>query len=220
MPKYTNTFLALIWASIIALFLREVYLYAFVEDLGLFTTLQILGNEVQGLVTEAGVFAPFFFILLYTLRPLILFPASIMTLTSVFVFGLYGGFFVSYVGEMLSACVAFFIGKYFGNSLHITPKINTTKVGKYFTDNPFLSVLMLRIVPVFPFDFVNYASGIMKVPFYPYITASLIGVLPGLLSYVFLGFSLMHTEYLLYSLGFLALLMVSSHYGKRFLYQK
>lgn len=220
MPKYTNTFLALIWASIIALFLREVYLYAFVEDLGLFTTLQILGNEVQGLVTEAGVFAPFLFILLYTLRPLILFPASIMTLTSVFVFGLYGGFFVSYVGEMLSACVAFFIGKYFGNSLHITPKINTTKVGKYFTDNPFLSVLMLRIVPVFPFDFVNYASGIMKVPFYPYITASLIGVLPGLLSYVFLGFSLMHTEYLLYSLGFLALLMVSSHYGKRFLYQK
>lgn len=220
MPKYTNTFLALIWASIIALFLREVYLYAFVEDLGLFTTLQILGNEVQGLVTEAGVFAPFLFILLYTLRPLILFPASIMTLTSVFVFGLYGGFFVSYVGEMLSACVAFFIGKYFGNSLHITPKINTTKVGKYFTDNPFLSVLMLRIVPVFPFDFVNYASGIMKVPFYPYITASLIGVLPGLLSYVFLGFSLMHTEYLLYSLGFLALIMVSSHYGKRFLYQK
>jgi uncharacterized membrane protein YdjX (TVP38/TMEM64 family) len=196
------------WFVGVVIFLSCFYTYAFIHGMGVLGALRFFGEVIQGFTLRAGMLAPLLFILLYTLRPLVLFPASIMTVTSVFVFGLYGGFVVSYVGEMFSAFVAYIVGKYFGGTLHLLKNVRESHIRAYISENAFLSVFLLRLVPVFPFDFVNYACGIMHIRFSSYAFGTLLGVLPGLSAYIFLGFSLIHTEYLFYAI--LALLLLFS----------
>lgn len=206
---------AFVWMILLAIFAYELYIYAFVHAMGIGTALEMFGTELQRALMGFGIFTPLLFVLLYSIRPLLLFPASIMTLTSVFIFGPYGGFVVSYVGELCSSIIAYIVGKYFGEALGLTHKVRTTKIGSYFTGNAFISVLMLRLIPLFPFDAVNYASGVSKIPWKAYIYGTALGVLPGLALYIFLGFSLMHTEYLITAACLFALLLVVTHYGKR-----
>ena len=51
----------------------------------------------------------------------------------------------------------------------------------------FKIVLLLRLSPVFPFNLLNYALGLTRVSFRNYALASLIGMLPGILMYVYFG---------------------------------
>ena len=48
-------------------------------------------------------------------------------------------------------------------------------------------VLLTRLSPVFPFVFLNYAYGLTKVPFWKYFLASLVGMFPGTVMWVYLG---------------------------------
>lgn len=184
-----------IWGIVLTLFLKEIFDYSSFHNIGIFETLKILNIHLHEIILGHGIFSSLFFIFLYTIRPLLFFPASIMTITSVFLFGPFEAFFVSYIGEVASASLAFIVGKYFGEELGITKKIIKTSIGSYFKGNAFLSVFVLRIVPVFPFDFVSYASGAFKLPFKKYFAGTAIGALPGLAVFIFLGDSLSRGQY-------------------------
>ena len=207
--------LGIIWLTILGLFLKQLFIYTFIQEMSIFSALQLFAIVIQTTLTEFGLLTPFLFIILYAIRPLIFFPASIMTLTSVLVFGLLGGFIVSYIGDVCSACLAYYLGKYFGKELGITNRISKTKIGTRLQGNAFLSVLILRLVPIFPFDVVNYASGILKIPFKSYITATLLGIFPGLMIYIFLGYSFLHLELLPYTLSALFLLFIAGFVIKK-----
>ncbi len=216
MNKRIATSILCIWSVIIALLLNEVFNYSLLHNnLGFFETLAAFTESTHSKLLSYGVLTPLLFILGYSIRPLLFFPASIMTMTSVFLFGPFQGFFISYVGEIASACVAFFVGKYFGEELGITQKVTRTNIGSYFTSNTFVSVFLLRLVPLFPFDFVNYASGIFKLPFKKYIVATALGTLPGLAIYIFLGNSLISGEYIPLAATIMLLLVVGGLWAKK-----
>jgi uncharacterized membrane protein YdjX (TVP38/TMEM64 family) len=119
-----------------------------------------------------------------------------MTITSVLFFGVYKGFVVSYIGESSSSVLAYYVGKYFGEEFGITKKILKMPIGHYLKGNAFLSTFVLRIVPLFPFDFVNYSSGVLKIRFKAYFFATILGILPGLAVFIAVGNSLVHKEFL------------------------
>src|SRR5262249_3259422 len=54
----------------------------------------------------------------------------------------------------------------------------------------FKIVLLLRLSPVFPFNVLNYALGLTRIKFWPYVLASWLGMLPGTVMYVYLGSAL------------------------------
>src|SRR5262249_26419709 len=54
----------------------------------------------------------------------------------------------------------------------------------------FKIVFLLRLSPLFPFGFLNYALGLTKISFREYVLASWIGMLPGTVMYVYLGSTL------------------------------
>jgi uncharacterized membrane protein YdjX (TVP38/TMEM64 family) len=114
-----------------------------------------------------------------------------MTPLAAVLFGPYFGWLFAYIGEMLSATVAFFVGRYLGRSF-VREKISgfLQHYDEKLTRNGFQTVLFLRLIPLFPFDFVNYASGLSGIMYKNYITATLLGVLPGLTAFIFLGTSL------------------------------
>jgi len=51
----------------------------------------------------------------------------------------------------------------------------------------FLTTLRLQLLPVMPFGIFNYAAGVGHFPFLPFITATMIGILPGTIAAVYVG---------------------------------
>lgn len=132
-------------------------------------------------------YGPLVYIVLYAIRPLIFFPATLLTALSGALFGLWGGIIYTVIGENLSANFAYWIGRFFGNDW----KLEDSPIGNWIEalrNRPFESVLFMRLF-YFPFDFTNYASGILKVKWVAYALATVIGIMPGLTVFVALGAS-------------------------------
>lgn len=48
-------------------------------------------------------------------------------------------------------------------------------------------VLLLRLSPIIPFNLQNYALGVTAIPFWEYLGATLVGIVPGIAIYVYFG---------------------------------
>lgn len=147
-----------------------------------------IAKQVFGFTTGT-VYGPFLYIVLYAIRPVIFFPATLMTLLSGALFGFWGGVFYTTLGANLSASLAYFLGRYFGGDLIDGEAGVFANWKKELQENSFVTVLIMRFVYL-PFDLTNYACGIFKVKWAPYALATLIGILPGSATFVSLGATL------------------------------
>ena len=122
---------------------------------------------------------PLIYILLYAIRPIILFPATLMTFMSGALFGFWWGFAFTMIGENLSAIFAYTLWRIFGKKIiknwDSWSFIQTlkTKVNK----DPFINILLARFL-FFPFDLTNYASWLLKVRLKSFIWATIIWIIP------------------------------------------
>jgi uncharacterized membrane protein YdjX (TVP38/TMEM64 family) len=66
------------------------------------------------------------------------------------------------------------------------------KVEKQLEERGFLYILILRLIPLFPFDLISYASGVSKVKLTAFFFGTLLGIVPGTFVYNFLGSSFVH----------------------------
>jgi pyruvate/2-oxoglutarate dehydrogenase complex dihydrolipoamide dehydrogenase (E3) component/uncharacterized membrane protein YdjX (TVP38/TMEM64 family) len=133
---------------------------------------------------------PFFYIFIYAIRPLVLFPATLLTFMSGALFGIYGGFIYTMIGENLSANIAYWMGRIFGKS--ILPAGSTGIIATFaarLENRSFIPVLMTRFL-FFPFDLINYAAGILRVNWKWFLWGTAIGIIPGALVFIIAGASL------------------------------
>ncbi|MFT5849559.1 MAG: pyruvate/2-oxoglutarate dehydrogenase complex dihydrolipoamide dehydrogenase (E3) component [Patiriisocius sp.] len=134
------------------------------------------------------IYGPLVYMLLYAIRPIILFPATLLTALSGALFGFWWGIFYTILGENASANFAYWIGRFFGKGL----KLEDSLIGNWveaLRSKPFESVLFMRLF-YFPFDLTNIGSGVLKVKWVSYALATLIGIMPGLTTFVALGAAL------------------------------
>ena len=131
------------------------------------------------------IYGPLIYMLLYALRPLILFPATLLTALSGSLFGLWWGIIYTIIGENASANLAYGLGRFFGGGLRLEDSVIGNWV-QALRKRPFGSVLFMRLFYV-PFDLTNYGSGILKVNWGSYALATVIGIMPGLVTFVALG---------------------------------
>lgn len=199
--KFTfKNILGTIWVIVI---LSAVYYYI---------TVGVSVEDIQNYLNGLGLWSGLVFIAAYTIRPLVFFPTSIMTPLSAVLFGPVLGWIYTYIGENLSASVAFFTARYFGrNFIQEHENSFIRKYDEKLKCCGFETVLMLRLVPLFPFDFVNYASGLSAIKYRSYIGATLLGVIPGLTAYIFLGSSLMNPYLLIPTVILFGLISFFAH---------
>lgn len=137
---------------------------------------------------------PLLYIIAYTIRPLTFLPGTAMTILSGVFFGLSGGIIYTIIGANLSATLAYFVGRFFGG----TSTQKSTGLLSRFADacrtNPFITVLTMRLI-FLPYDGVNYGSGFLKIPYLPYILATIIGTLLGIATFVAIGASISIDEF-------------------------
>ena len=132
-----------------------------------------------------SMWGPIIYIALYTVRPLIFFPATLLTALSGALFGLWWGIIYTVIGENFSANLAYWIGRFFGNGFRLEDSFFGNWI-EWLRSRPFESVLFMRLFYV-PFDLANYGSGVLKVSWPSYALATLIGIMPGLTTFVALG---------------------------------
>lgn len=175
---------AVIWLLLAGSFLA----YSLVTGSSPTETLQAL---VELLRTPFG---PLLYILIYTLRPLAFFSAIVVTLLGGAIWGPFWGMLYVVIGSNMSATLAYGFGRAFGQGMLPEGEEGKKKgiVEEYadrLRSNAFPTVLVMRLIYL-PYDLVNYLAGFLRVPYTPYILASILGSLPGTLTFVLAGASL------------------------------
>lgn len=130
----------------------------------------------------------------YLARPVVLFPASVLTVVGGVLFGPVIGLLVVVVAANASAMVAYWIGRSLGRAPSDSAGSGSTvSVVERWSDrmrtNSFETVLIMRLI-FLPYDLVNYASGFLHIKATPFLTATALGSIPGTVSFVLIGASL------------------------------
>jgi uncharacterized membrane protein YdjX (TVP38/TMEM64 family) len=141
------------------------------------------------LVHRHAVLAPFAFMLIYAIAIALSIPGgAILTMAGGFLFGIAAATVYAVVAATLGATIVFLIAKTaFGNTLRqrAGPAMRRMETG--FRENALNYLLVLRLIPVFPFWLVNLVSAFLGVPLRTYVMATAVGIIPGTLVYASIG---------------------------------
>ncbi|NEQ36219.1 MAG: TVP38/TMEM64 family protein [Okeania sp. SIO3I5] len=149
---------------------------------------ELLRNTLIWIET-LGFWSPITFIIIYNLATLLLIPGSVLTLGGGVIFGIFWGSIYVFLASILGATIAFLIGRYISRDwvsqkLSKYPKFHA--IDQAVVKEGLKIVFLTRLCPLFPFNLLNYAFGVMQVSFKDYFLGSL-GMIPGTLMYVYLG---------------------------------
>lgn len=139
-------------------------------------------------VGDGGKAGPVLFVLLYALATVLFVPGSVTTLAGGALFGPLWGTLYNLVGATLGAAVSFLIARYLaGDWAERQAGRRMRRLKRGVEAEGWRFVALVRLVPLFPFNLLNYALGLTGVRFGHYVVASFVFMLPGAFAYTWLG---------------------------------
>ncbi len=148
-------------------------------------------EDVRRWVTEFGVWGPLVYVLLYTVRPLLLFPGLLLNVAAGVLFPPAVGIPCLLAGGLGSAVLLFYMAR-----TGIGSEFFDLHGGKwgmrihhYLSDSAknFQRMLWLRTVPLFPYDVISLVAGCTKMKFVTFVLTTVLGMVPGAVAYNVLG---------------------------------
>jgi uncharacterized membrane protein YdjX (TVP38/TMEM64 family)/rhodanese-related sulfurtransferase len=144
--------------------------------------------DLDSWVGSLGLWAPVSYVVLYALGTVAFVPGVLFALAGGALFGPFWGSIWNLTGATLGATLAFLAARY------IAGEWVTRKAGgllKRLIDGVdaegWRFVAFVRLVPLFPFNFSNYALGLTHIPVHHYVIATLVCMVPGAIAYTWLG---------------------------------
>ncbi len=138
-------------------------------------------------IRSFGPMAPLVFTAMFSVAVILAVPGGPITLLAGSLFGVIQGTIVVSAGSTIGAMAAFLIARYAARD----------QVARWLADNPrflkldemirkkgFIVVAVVRLIPLFPFNLVNYGMGLTSVSFGYYLFMSWLCMLPGTILYV------------------------------------
>ncbi len=141
-------------------------------------------------VESLGIWGPLVFSLVYIVATVFMVPGSALTLAAGTLFGILRGTLYVSVASTLGAAAAFLVGRFLARDMvaaKIEGKPAFAALDRALAREDWKIVGLTRLSPIFPFTLLNYAFGLTRVRFLPYVVASWVGMLPGTLLYVYIG---------------------------------
>ena len=163
--------------AVIRLIVLAVVLVAATITIALVGTDGIAGYLEDAADSRWGVAA---FMALYIVGVVLMVPGTLGTLTAGAVFGFVVGFPVAFFSAWIGATISFVISRAIGKE-GMTQLLGErlTGIDEWLMENDFVSILVLRLMPIVPFNGLNYAAGVTSVRFSRYVAASGLGIAPG-----------------------------------------
>jgi len=168
-------FFAALAAAIIA-----IYSYRGMLDVG----------ALQRALRDAGAWGPLLYMAVYAAGTVLSLPGAILTLAAGAFFGPMLGAFYALTGATIGATVAFAIARYLASDwVARRAGGRTRQLIEGVEQEGWRFVAFVRLVPLFPFNLVNYALGLTRIRMLDYALASYVFMLPGAFAYAYLGYA-------------------------------
>lgn len=137
-----------------------------------------LADAVEG-AADAGWSGYLAFVVLYALATVLMVPGTASTVTAGLVYGGVVGGILSVVGATLGAAGAYLAARGVGRqAAESLLGDRSAAIDRWLSERQFRSVLVLRLLPVVPFNLLNYGAGLSSVGFLPFVAATAVGIVP------------------------------------------
>ncbi|MFO0945393.1 MAG: TVP38/TMEM64 family protein [Planctomycetota bacterium] len=167
---------------LIALLGGAVYFFRFTER-----GRSVTSESLLAVIRDFGPLAPLIYIGVYIVGTVVLLPGTVMSFTGAVLFGAYWGTLYTWIGAVIGSTLAYLVAKQLGRDF-----IDQTLGGRFdrlerrIRENGFMGLLVIRLIPFFPYNGVNFGCGLTSIRFSDYVLATAIGILPGTFVYQFL----------------------------------
>ena len=171
-----------------------------------------------------GVWAPAGYIAAYALATVLFLPGALFGLAGGALFGPLWGTVWNLTGATLGATLAFLAARYIASDWVARKAAGRMKqIADGIDAEGWRFVAVTRLVPLFPFNLLNYALGLTRIPLAHYVLASVVCMVPGTAAYTWLGYAGREAasgqadalRYGLLGLGLLALIVFLSRLVRR-----
>lgn len=125
-------------------------------------------------------------VLVYVTTTAVGLPGSVVTIVGGVVFGFGWGALYNSIGANIGANAAFGLARLLGRDgvERIVGK-RIQGLNNAMLRHGLIGLLVLRLIPIVPFNVLNFGSGLTKLRWREYIIATMVGILPGTLVYTF-----------------------------------
>ncbi len=149
--------------------------------------LDALITEFKLWVADKGTYGAIVFALIYAVATVLFIPGSALTIAAGAIFGSTVGVVTVLVGANIGAGLSFLVSRYIARDAMTSLFSKNDKLSKLddLTEkHGDMIVAITRLVPIFPFNFLNYAFGLTKVSFKTYMMWTALCITPGTILYV------------------------------------
>ncbi len=150
-------------------------------------------EEFRSVISNLGILGPLFYMLIYSVAPSLFLPGLPLTIAGGILFGPVWGVVYTIIGATVGACLAFLISRYMAGNL-INAKLSGPKwrtLHQNVEDHGWKIVAFTRLIPLFPFNLLNYAFGLTRIKFIPYALATALCMLPACIAFIVFSSSLL-----------------------------
>ncbi len=172
-----------VWWRPVILLVVVIAVLILARVLGLGDRLGALRDWIEGL----GVWGPAVYVILYIAGVVVALPGSALTVAAGALFGSVLGVALVSFSSTVGAGLAFLVARYFARNsaarwLNRNEKFR--RLDELTEKRGAVIVALTRLVPIFPFNLLNYGFGLTRVPFWTYLFWSWLCMLPGTVLYV------------------------------------
>ncbi|MBD3670994.1 MAG: VTT domain-containing protein [Gammaproteobacteria bacterium] len=141
-------------------------------------------------VAGYGAMGSVLYMLVYAVGTVLFFPGSVLTLAGGAMFGPVLGTLLNLTGATLGATLAFLVARYLAADwVEARSSGHLGQLKRGVEAEGWRFVAFVRLVPLFPFNALNYALGLTRLNLFTYIWASWLFMLPGAIAYTYLGYA-------------------------------
>lgn len=127
------------------------------------------------------------YLAVYIVGTVLLIPGTVLSFTGALLFGAYLGTLWTWIGATIGATLSFLLARALGrDSIDQLLGGRLQSLENRLRDSAFTGLLVLRLIPLFPFTGLNFGCGLTSIRLRDFVLATAIGILPGTFVYQYL----------------------------------
>jgi uncharacterized membrane protein YdjX (TVP38/TMEM64 family) len=170
-------------AVLVGFLAAAIYYFRFTQH-GREITPEYLLDSIE---SHGAVTARLIYVAVYIVGTVALLPGTVLSFAGAVLFGAYEGTLYTWIGATIGATLAYLMARVLGRDLveHLFGS-RFAVFDRRIREHGFTGLLLIRLLPLFPFNAVNFGSGLTGIRLRDYVLATAIGIVPGTFVYQFL----------------------------------
>ena len=166
---------------LLSLLLISFMVFARVFDLG------VRVDELREWILSLGTWGPLVYLLIYVAAVVLAVPGTVITILAGVLFGSFVGVILVSLGSTLGASLAFLLARFIARepiAAKFSQSAKFKRLDRMTQDHGAIIVAITRLIPLFPFNLLNFGFGLTHVPFWTYVFWSWLCMLPWTILFV------------------------------------